>query len=278
MRRPRRGHPPRGVENMGREPAVRHRALPAATISTEGRAACNPPRLGPIERRAGAGTPCLPRYPATPRHGEAPPDAAWPDGGARRGRARPQLRGRGRELDPPRRRASRLPAATSPGAAPLAGDAPLEHGVDLRLRRGPASGGSTGCSGPARHVYGVATALARSPDPGRRDEAGRAGRSPRTASEWVEHRDMDERTEAADRRGDPPPRGGRGRAARAAGTPGAAPPTRAPHGRDRAVRLDLGRLRRRPAPLDRRGRALAARDPLHARGQRHALRRSPPAG
>ena len=75
-------------------------------------------------------------------------------------------------------------------------------------------------------IYGVATALARNPE----QVAAMKAAGWEIAShglKWVDHRDMPEDEERApDRRGDPPAYRGDGRAADAAGTPGAVRSTR----------------------------------------------------
>ncbi len=124
-------------------------------------------------------------------------------------------------------------------------------------------------------VFGVATALARSPD------AVAAMREARweIAShglKWIDYKDMPEAEERAHlARGDPHPHAGDRRA-----------PARLVHrpqlgqyleGRARRRRLPLflGFLRRRPALLDQRAERTAPDHSLHARRQRHALHQCP---
>ncbi len=116
-------------------------------------------------------------------YGANPPDAGWP-GGARiavqlvlnyeEGGENCVLHGDA---------ASEAFLSEIVGAAALAGPAPLEHGIDLRIRRPRrvlAAPPAVYRHGRAGHVYGVATALARAPNRSPRCRRP-AGRSPATA-------------------------------------------------------------------------------------------------
>ena len=132
----------------------------------------------------------------------------------------------------------------------------------------------TGMGIPAT-VYGVATALARSPE----QVAAMAEAGWEIAShglKWIEYRDMPAEDGArAPPGGHPPSCGGHGRPP-ARLVPGALLDEHGPpRGRGRRLRLHLRQLRRRPALLDQRGRPRPAHHPLHARRQRHALRHAP---
>ena len=196
----------------------------------------------------------------------------------RRQRRRPvraQLRGGRRELRPARRRRLRgLPLRDRRRPA-LARPAPLEHGIDLRIRRprrllAPAPP-FTARAVPVT-VYGVATALARSPaQVAAMQEAGWEIAS--HGLKWIDYRDHTREAEAADIAeairlhtevtGERP--------ARLVHRP-LLGQHRRPRHRGRRLRLDLRHLRRRPALLARARRPPAADHPLHPRRQRHALR------
>jgi hypothetical protein len=195
-----------------------------------------------------------------------------------RGAVRAQLRGGRRELRPPRGWPVRgLPLRHRRRRA-VARAAPLEHGISLRLRRP----GRVLAPAPALHGAGAAgddlrrhLGAGAEPGAGGGDEGGglgdrlpraQVGRSPRHARGG---------RAAPDRRIDPPAHGGRRRATAGLVHRALLDEHGAPGGGDGPARLDLGRVRRRPALLARGGRPGSADDPVHPRGERHALRHGP---
>ena len=122
-------------------------------------------------------------------------------------------------------------------------------------------------------VYGVATALARSPAQlAAMQEAGWEIAS--HGLKWIDYRNHTPRGRGRrPRRGDPPAHRGHRRApARLVHRPHLRPDRR-PRQRVRRLRLDRRHLRRRPPLLARARRPPAADHPLFARDQRHALLR-----
>ena len=194
-----------------------------------------------------------------------------------RGAVRPQLRGRRREQHPAwRRRLRGLPVRDRRRRA-LAGPAPLEHGVDLRIRRprrllAAASRCSPSASVPVT-VYGVATALARSPEQvAAMQEAGWEIAS--HGLKWIEYKDMPTEDERArHRRGDPPAHRGRPASARPAGTPAAPRSTPSTSSARKAASPMSPTPMTTTCPTGASTRAAPQLDhPLYARRQRHALR------
>ena len=135
--------------------AVRSRAMPPGNITQmtdqEREIAA---LVAPARRRKLTTCPPQPSGSRYPRdmigYGRNPPDPRWP-GGARiacssSSTTRKAARTTSCMATPPRKR-----SCPSSRRAALAGAAPHEHGVDLRIwRRAPASGGSGGCSPSAR--------------------------------------------------------------------------------------------------------------------------------
>ena len=199
---------------------------------------------------------------------------------ARRRPVRAQLRGGRRELrsctaTPPPRPSSREIV----GAAALAGHAPLEHGIDLRIRRPRRLLAAARPLHRARRAgHGLRRRHRAGPlaGAGRRDAGGRLGdRQPRPEVDRLprRHPPRPRRADIAEAirlhtevTGEPP--------ARLVHRPLLGQHRRSRH-RGGRLRLRLRHLRRRPALLARACRPPAAHHPLHARRQRHALRHAP---
>ena len=156
------------------------------------------------------------RTPARPEAGRAARD---------RRAVRHQLRGGRREHHPARRRRLRGVPVGDRRRAALAGPAPHEHGVDLRVRLARRLLAAVAAVHRARHARSPSTAsprrMAAQSRGGRRPCRRPAGRSPATASSGSTTRISPKADERAHiREADPHPYRGHRRARRSAGTQG----------------------------------------------------------